>query len=1260
MRRALALPLLLSVAVSQSISLFAPAPCPAGPSLSISMVGTNQVSLNWAGTNDWLQTAPFVGSSFPWVNVGSAPMNSVALPRDKPAQFFRLVTSPILPPPTELQLQTESDTNGDYYFDVSWDAVPGAVSYNLYMATVPGVTSANYSSLPGGAAFSGISNIFASVPDVPGGVFTPVLTAGQAYYFVATAVSSTGVESADSNPASGIFGPGGEVEGSVFAELNLGSGPAPVLLPNVLLTLVNTNNSALSNSVTSDENGDFQFPPMPAGTYQLCWQANGFTPACSNQIVIANAGVELSPIQLFPAVGGVVFGQVAFQDGSPVFDVDSSFGINVDPTVVLMDSNNTVVATATVNSDSQYVMAGVPQEANMSVSVTVENASARSNIDTHVTGEADLFLPDTAPVIQSFVATTNGAPVQSVPPGTTVLATVTAKGNNLNYEWFDLHGPLAYPNASNVLWSLPTNAVGFQYLWVRVSDAHGGYAVARLDLTVSPFVFFDGTVLGSDTGAPLSNAVVQLNGVVTNTDTNGYFSFELNTTNEYDLSMGAPGYVPLSRVYFDPVSDQSYTLLAISTPGGPYCPVNPPLTWVTNCANGVRVAIPTDGLMDTNDNPYFGCIDVSLDSLDPCDPANGFASGSLDTNGAPLQPFGLVNITVTDLGGGPLHLAPGFSADVFIPASLTCQGGGALPTDAEFFTQPGSLNNEWTPVADAVLATNEGCVLNYVGYDGEVGGLGLLACGAAAAPAPQTLGPIVLRFVVDDSLHIPITVGYFFDNNGKPGKQFGDYQIITENQEGVRFRDLQPGVVIWIEVLSMRQSPGNYYGNGRANLLPVTQKDVIQTLKFIAPATTPAKDLPCTIGLGSSVDLPRSAVLLNLSAAQTAGLAERFLRRPGAEGNFNPTEDYYKKIDPPDGSSKDTFAKWQTANGWPGTPPKIGKGDTAYAVYFNANDLGAGRRMGMKTFTEDDGKASVAYYVATYATLADAVEDEKAGRQPGNKGSKLKYIVCMEYSRTLNNGMPVTPDRYIKFYAYDKLGNRTGMVEDESRALSLPVPYVCMVCHGGATGVALHAPPPRNKMILPHGDVKGKFVPFDRANYTFSSAFPPAKPHTVFAALNEGLITGQASADPTALQRLIQKMVLNDGFTTDTSAMPNWGKNPNAPTPAEVSLYNDVYAVSCRSCHVTQTGSRNWQTASDFLGDLNSQSRAPATRIPVMPHAQRTYGIYWGSATARWLNDQAPQIINQPTIVSQPATGPDDSGDPIPNEGYFVVPPPAD
>jgi hypothetical protein len=1235
----------------------------APPTLSITPQSGNQVTLNWLDTNSWLQAAPLLGSPFSWINLNDTATNLVTLPINQPAQFFRLVVSPVLPPPTELNLQTASDTNGDYYFTLNWDAVPGAVSYNLYMAAAPGVTSINYTNLPGGLAFMGITDLFAAVPDVPDGSFSPALANGAPYSFVVTAVSSTGVESADSNPASGLFGPSGGAEGRVFAELSSGTNSVEVDLPNVLLSLVNTNNPALSNSVVSDVNGDFTFPPMPAGNYQLCWQARGFLPACSNNITISNASVGLFGIQLFPASGvGFVYGQVTYLDGSPVYDADSFYGIDIEPVVVLTGSNNSVVASAPVNSSGQYAIAGFSPAASMTVSVTVQGASVSSNINTFVTGEADLVLPDTPPEIISLVATSNGVPVYSVAPGTTVQVTATATGNNLSYEWLDINGLTSYPSSPIISWTLPTNAVGFQYLWVRVSDGQGGYAEARLELNVNPFVLFSGTVVGSDTGAPISNAVVQLSTLATNvvayTDTNGDFAIEVNIANQYQLGITAAGYVPLDNVFSSETADETYTLMAISTPTNIYCPAGP-LTWVTNCA-GVVVAIPYGGLVDSNNNSYAGCFFVSLDTLDPCCPANNFVGPNLITDGSILQPYGLVNVAVSDLGGDPLFLAPGYTAEVFVPISPFCTDTNyAQPTNALSFTQD-PVSGEWTPVTNAGLATNLVCGTNVVGYTSSVNDFGLLCDGRPWGPPVPAQPPparVTLRvqFLVDDSLNPPLKVGTFYDDGkGHPDPRTDPFINVDYSGQTFVYSNILVGSTLWFEVLSPRQAPGYYYGNG-GPLLANSQKDVVQALSYPVPAV-PANPVVVTLGLGQNIDLARSAQLKGLAAAkavvgngiQAGDLGNGFLARGTSRinANYNAIVNYYPRVDKP--AQKTNFHDWQVANGW--DPAKlgpyggIGRGDDNYALYFNANDLGAGRRMGMKSYQDLDGKSSVAYYVATYATLADAEADEGAKLQPGDPKSKLKYIVCMEFSlpRDKNNKQAGNP-RYIKFFAFTNNVNAqlglTGVVPNESRARPFQVPYLCLKCHGGANPELVNA----NKE-QEFGDVRGQFVPFDVANYTFSSRgandpFSPNNPNFLktFNALNQGLLTSQklASTMPANLQIVLNYILGNNQSYTTAAPPKNGGWDWSDDTSG---LYSKVYAISCRSCHVTQVGGENWSTTGEFTTALlmiaGGDPDRPLAVGPFMPHAQRTFGIYWGSAAAQQLNKLG--IVTQPT-VSQPA-----------------------
>ena len=76
-------------------------------------------------------------------------------------------------------------------------------------------------------------------------------------------------------------GTGGEVHGFVFAavqgqESSTEFKARKIFLPDITVYLKNVSTSALSPKVATNERGWFAIPHMPAGTYQLCWDAEGY------------------------------------------------------------------------------------------------------------------------------------------------------------------------------------------------------------------------------------------------------------------------------------------------------------------------------------------------------------------------------------------------------------------------------------------------------------------------------------------------------------------------------------------------------------------------------------------------------------------------------------------------------------------------------------------------------------------------------------------------------------------------------------------------------------------------------------------------------------------------------------------------------------------------------------------------------------------------------------------------------------------------
>lgn len=173
----------------------------------------------------------------------SAPVKTASRP------FTVVIAPPASPPSAPTGV---SAVPGNTLVSISWSPVSGATSYNLYMASVAGVTKSNYATLTGGMKHTGVTSAYIDTG----------LTNGTTYYFVVTALNASG-ESVES------------IE--VSATPSIGTGGSSVVA------------------------GDAHTCALKNGTV-WCWGANGYGQLGNGTTTASSTPVQVSGITTATAV----------------------------------------------------------------------------------------------------------------------------------------------------------------------------------------------------------------------------------------------------------------------------------------------------------------------------------------------------------------------------------------------------------------------------------------------------------------------------------------------------------------------------------------------------------------------------------------------------------------------------------------------------------------------------------------------------------------------------------------------------------------------------------------------------------------------------------------------------------------------------------------------------------------------------------------------------------------------------------------------
>lgn len=341
------------------------------------------------------------------------------------------------------------------------------------------------------------------------------------------------------------------------------------------------------------------------------------------------------------------------------------------------------------------------------------------------------------------------------------------------------------------------------------------------------------------------------------------------------------------------------------------------------------------------------------------------------------------------------------------------------------------------------------------------------------------------------------------------------------------------------------------------------------------------------------------------------------------------TQSYYEAIDP--NNERDTLTKYKQKNGF-----GSGTGEEVTFVVGDQRDLGYGRRMNVRR--NPDG--TLAFFVENYLIQAG----EGYQYSPANLEAAIvrdqRWLVginAIEFTPGPNGGAP-----FPKFYNFTAgTETRATFVDLDGRG-GKAMPGPCISCHGGRGDALMPADANgkrrfnlvQNGVSLQRGDVQARLHPFEPDVFGFSTTpgFTRADQEANIKKVNTWILCsyplhGTSTAPEDQCRRpagssewlapqadLIKAAYGGTGLPRatwdDTYVPPGW------ESVGQSSLYRNVIATSCRTCH----SQRGTVLQDDISFPSYAKFSTYTDRIKAhivdrgnMPLAQIVYNAFYGN-----------------------------------------------
>jgi len=968
-----------------------------------------------------------------------------------------------------------------------------------------------------------------------------------------------------------VRGAGGDLVGNLSTMIPDGPAQSEARMPGVAVYLVNVVTLVPTGRATTDVNGVFIIPAQPPGHYRFCWEGPGIVSGCSTQHM-------------------AIVDDVAYMDpGAPI--------------VLSNGATHAISGRLSFLEDSPFSRHDDFFQINFQTTVRMENDTGTVLGSALPNALGQFVLVGMPP--QSFgnlivqcesLSETSRVSLASASTGTLTLHNKPPRVHRV-YASFGGQEVTRVPGGATVTLTAEADdgdADPIHYLWLP-SLSQGSFVSTdspsvQWTLPTAPGIYImyvrvsDGRG-GYDTARVRLNTspervftgqVVDASGspVVGALVSLGGVSTNTDDGGTFALKSANDGtyVISITRNGFAPVSQ----LYDEESAGRTYMMYRPEIFRPPSAAQDIHVIdskggeifIPSNSLSRADGLPIVPPIVLGLTTVDPCN--------------------SLLESPVSNVGRDSNGSNSFFSSLSTMHVGLRDSSGASLTLSAGASAQlvlplsSACASNLPTPPTDAGAWTynlNTGTWTQTGAAAYRPSGQGLVAAYTLSATAvnlntytaADPSGPYsTITLTADRTLAMPFDIRV-------TGSMFAFTRTMFSSPMTLFFA---PSTAVTFSVLNPKEAPGNFFSDP-TNVLTVATPDTSKTVILRVITNSPAAYTGILVPLKLGLQVPALSTKVEV--------AEIFLTHNFGVGTATTATNYYAAIDP--ASQKTTLAAWKTMNGF-------NTGDEAAATYFNASDLGFGRQMHMKRKVGSDSNTDTAFYVSNFDTVDHA-----------RMGIGLIATVAMDYAL---DPAHTSLGRYTKFYVFDAGGNRVDRANLDGSGDKY-VPNLCQICHGGNHGVSGTASTGWN--------LNAKFIPFDAESYTYSLAtgYKPSAQHNAFRTMN--LAIRDNTTPTTAITALI-----NGWYGVSGTGTFNRDFVPTAwQGVTDLPVYRDVVKVSCRACHTTR--GYDFTSPSSVSGCGNN-----VCNTLVMPDAQRTFSILWGSKTANVGGTGTPP--NQPAMLS--------------------------